>query len=105
MGKPNEAVIDRNLVVKRFTENLDTKYITVRNSNEPLPESDAESEPPEHPPPKRSPTWREMCRILPRDEWLKWLDKKVEACREFRKRQLRERYAYAKFRLLDGTEF
>ncbi len=84
---------------------LDTKEITVRFSDDVLLESNKEMDKPPKEPPRKSPTWRGMCRILPRDEWLKWLDKKVEVCREFRKRQLRERYAYASFRLLDDSVF
>jgi hypothetical protein len=56
-------------------------------------------------PPKKKLTWRELCRILPRREWLKYLDSQIEASRQWRKRQLRHRFAFATFQTLDGEVF
>jgi hypothetical protein len=56
-------------------------------------------------PPKKKLTWHELCRILPRKEWLKHLDSQIEGCREWRKRQLRHRFAFATFQTLDGQVF
>jgi hypothetical protein len=73
------------------------KKITVNFSHAETNQSNA--------PPKKKLTWRELCRILPRHEWLKYLDSQVEGCREWRKRQLRHRFAFATFQTLDGQVF
>ena len=56
-------------------------------------------------PPKKKLTWREHCRILPREEWLQHLENEILGCQTFRKRQLREKFAFASFKTLDGEEF
>jgi hypothetical protein len=76
---------------------LDKKKITVNFSHSKTNQSNA--------PPKKKLTWRELCRILPRKEWLKYLDSQVEGCREWRKRQLKHRFAFATFQTLDGQSF
>jgi hypothetical protein len=73
------------------------KKITVNFSHAETNQSNA--------PPKKKLTWRELCRILPRREWLKYLDSQIEGCREWRKRQLRHRFAFATFQTLDGQVF
>ncbi len=66
------------------------RKITVRNQASPL---------------KPRLTWRTLCRILPRAEWLKHLESEILRCQEYRKRQLKYKYAFARFETLDGREF
>ncbi len=92
---------------------LDTKKITVRNDenseyyvadvSENI--SDSENLPNSHSPPKKKPTWRELCRILSRDEWLEHLETEISKVQSYRQRQLREKFAFASFRTLDGKTF
>ena len=58
-----------------------------------------------HAPPKKKPTWRELCRILPRNEWLKHLDNEISKVQDYRRRQLRDKFAFASFKTLNGTSF
>jgi hypothetical protein len=112
LGREYEAKRKKNVVVE--PPNADTqafegdenpnddayfnkKKITVNFSHADTNQSNA--------PPKKKLTWRELCRILPRREWLKYLDSQIEGCREWRKRQLRHRFAFATFQTLDGLPF
>jgi hypothetical protein len=72
---------------------LDKKYITDRFSNSDSEQIGLQRESP----PLKRVTWREMCRILPRDEWLKWLNTQIANCQTFRKQQLRSKFVYATF--------
>jgi hypothetical protein len=76
---------------------LDKKKISVRNINQETNLS--------HAPPRKRPSWRVRCRILPRAEWLKSLEDEINSCREYRMKQLRHRFAFATFQTLDGQEF
>jgi hypothetical protein len=112
LGREYEAKRKKNVVVEppnadnqafEGNENLNDdayfneKKITVNFSHADTNQSNA--------PPKKKLTWRELCRILPRREWLKYLDSQIEGCREWRKRQLRHRFAFATFQTLDGLPF
>jgi hypothetical protein len=76
---------------------LDKKKITVRNQNQETNLS--------HAPPRKRQSWRVRCRILPRAEWLKSLEQEIISCREYRMKQLRQKFAFATFQTLDGQEF
>jgi hypothetical protein len=74
-----------------------TKNISVRNSKSLLNYL--------HSPRKKRASWRVRCRILLRSEWLKSLDEEISQCREYRIGQLRQKFAFATFRTLDGRTF
>lgn len=59
-------------------------------------------------PPKKSKsriTWRSYCQVLDRKDWLIRLEFEVSRCQEFRKRQLRDKYAFASFKTINGETF
>lgn len=80
---------------------LDTKCLTVNFPGVQTIEPQTATESP----PKKQKTWRELCRVLPRKDWLKHLDKQIETCREYRKQQLRRKYAFSTFQTLSGESF
>lgn len=92
---------------------LDTKKITDRNAEDSETPSengsenisDSEKSENSHSPPKKKPTWRELCRILSREEWLEHLEKEISKVQSYRQRQLRDKFAFASFRTLDGKTF
>jgi hypothetical protein len=73
------------------------KNITVRNSDSKIVHL--------HSPPKKRLSWRIRCRILSRSDWLKSLEEEISDCREYRKQQLKYRYAFATFQTLGGEKF
>jgi hypothetical protein len=76
---------------------LDKKKITVRNKSDETNLS--------HSPPRKRQSWRVRCRILPRADWLKSLEEEISSCRDYRMKQLRQKFAFATFQTLDGQEF
>ncbi|HEY0428707.1 MAG TPA: protein rep [Pyrinomonadaceae bacterium] len=58
-----------------------------------------------HAPPAKKKTWRELCRILPRNQWLEHLENEIARVQEYRRRQLREKFAFASFKILNGETF
>lgn len=95
---------------------LDTKKITVsENDSSDHQEFDADTiredisdsgEPANsHAPPPKRKTWRELCRILPRKDWIKHLEDEISKVQDYRRRQLRDKFAFASFKTLNGTAF
>ncbi|MBX7174386.1 MAG: protein rep [Pyrinomonadaceae bacterium] len=90
---------------------LDTKKITDENSVDSMDAIEAEKisdngeTEKSDAPKKKKPTWRELCRILPREKWLEHLEQEISKVQDYRRRQLREKFAFASFRTLDGEIF
>jgi hypothetical protein len=95
LNAENEEVNNNELL--NNSAYLDKKKITVRNQNQETNLS--------HSPPRKRQSWRVRCRILPRADWLKSLEEEISSCRDYRMKQLRQKFAFATFQTLDGQEF
>ncbi len=95
-----DAYLDEKKITDRNAEDSETSS---EDGNENI--SDSEKLENSHSPPNKKPTWRELCRILSREEWLEHLEKEISKVQSYRQRQLREKFALASFRTLDGKTF